>query len=642
MSAIFGLMHFDGRPIARGDLDRMEAALAAHGADGGGIRIEGHVGVGQRLMCFTPEDRGERQPLISADGLRVLVSDGRIDNRDELLHALGTSVPGGLAVPDSELLLASYERWGVDSAQHIVGAYAFALWDEREQLLLLARSPQARSLVYCATPHFFAFATMPKGLFALPFVRREINLESMADYLVNALRTRNTTLYGGIQRLTAGHLLLVRRGQVQVTPYWRIDPTRELRFARDADYVEAFVELFDRVVASQLRSGAPVGVMMSGGLDSTAVAATAARRLDRENKRLAAFTEVASGEGAGAISEGRYGDESPFVQAMAHMYGNLDLHLVQTGGSWFLDDIAPYFAAVEAPFPNAANRSWYEAIFAGARERNVRVLLNGMSGNVTISWDGYGLLPQLLGKGQWWRALQEARGLARCGHARSTTRALVGQGLLPLLPPAFSAAALRLVERRRLGASQASRHDASPIRAEFAAEQGLHMPARTTDRERDTGPASESRRQRCELLQSTANAGDNATGLQALYRIESRDPTGDQRIVEFCLSMPENQYMRDGQTRWLLKVSSPCRSARGAGCCVVPWPFDCRRRFCKTHGAVCRRPIGLRACAACVGESTRSLGGCSRARWRATCWIYRACGDWPTRCRGSVPTWNKR
>ncbi len=168
-----------------------------------------------------------------------------------------------------EFILRAYEKWGEDFLCHLTGAFAIALWDDREQRLLLARSPLGeRSLCYHNSEASFAFASMPKGLFALPGVNREIDLDYLADYLVAVPKDSGSTFYSGIHRLPAGHCLTIRRDGTKLRRYWQPDTGRELRLPSDEDYVDAFNELFQRVIADHMRSATPVGVMMSGGLDS--------------------------------------------------------------------------------------------------------------------------------------------------------------------------------------------------------------------------------------------------------------------------------------------------------------------------------------------------------------------------------------
>src|ERR1039457_1190997 len=353
MSAIFGLLYLNGNCLAPGELEQMGSALAAHGMEGGGLWTKENTGLGQRLSCFTPEDLLERQPLFSVEGDLVLVSTGRIDNRPELTVQL--DIPRGEAptLPDSVFILKAYEKWGVDCAGHLLGEYTFALRDGREKRLVLTRSPSGGdSLFYHSTRDLFAFATMPKGLFSLPFVPREIDTECLADHLACVPVESGSTIYRSVKRLQGGCQLVVWPDGIRVRQYWQPAQKCELRLPRDDDYPEAFNELFGRVVKDHLRSITPVGVMLSGGLDSTSVAATAAPLMKETGKRLSTDTEVPRTGFDGAIIKGSYADETPFVQAMGRMYDNLDLNFVRTDGRYYLQDLDRFFASAETPLIN--------------------------------------------------------------------------------------------------------------------------------------------------------------------------------------------------------------------------------------------------------------------------------------------------
>ena len=248
LSAIFGQMNRNGQPVATSDLERMRTTLAAHGTDGGGIWTSGPTGLGQQLMCFTPEDCFERQPLVSTDGQCVLVSDGRLDNRPELMRELGGAPVDAYEVPDSYFILRAYEKWGEDCVDHLIGVFAFAVWDGHRQRLFLARSPiAAPQLLYYSTPRVLAFATMARALHALPFVPRALNDEKLADFLAGLFGEVRATFYRDICRLPTGHLLTFGRDGLKTRCFWRPDLQREIRFPRDEDYLAAFDELFTRV-----------------------------------------------------------------------------------------------------------------------------------------------------------------------------------------------------------------------------------------------------------------------------------------------------------------------------------------------------------------------------------------------------------
>ncbi len=169
MSALAGVWHPDGRPGAEEDCRRMLAAQAIYAPHGTRCWSQDGLALGRGLYRLLPEDRNDAQPLTGGGGRFALVADVRLDNREELAGLLGFSPQRAHGLCDAEFLLAAIERWGERCHDHLLGDYAFALWDVEKRHLLLARSPlEAKPLFYHRGPDFFAFASMPKGLLALP------------------------------------------------------------------------------------------------------------------------------------------------------------------------------------------------------------------------------------------------------------------------------------------------------------------------------------------------------------------------------------------------------------------------------------------------------------------------------------------
>jgi asparagine synthase (glutamine-hydrolysing) len=553
MSAIFGLVSLDGQPIAETDPALMDAALAPFGPDGGGIWTASHVALGQRLMRFTPEDCFEHQPVRSRDGQRVLVSDARIDNRPELVEELAIPPAQAREMADSGLMLRAYEKWGADCASHLIGAYAFALCDVRERSVFLARSAMGeRSLFYFETSRLLAFASAPKGLFALPFVPREVNRQNIADFLVFAAGEPGTSYFSGINRLQAGHSMLVREGRIACRRFRGIDTGREIRFSRDGDYVDAFNALFDRVAADQLRSLTPVGVWLSGGLDSTTIAASAAARLKREGKRLHTFTAVPPADFRGTLAKGWYADETPLVHAMARRYENLDTHFIVPDGRFYLDNLAAFFAAGEAPLLGAAHLNWVMALQQEAGRQNARVLLTGIPGNFTISYDGESLMAQRVREWKWKQAFCLARDWTEPRTIPAAMRRTVSLGLMPLLPNPLWMAAKQLREGTIPGVTARPYWwKASPLNPEFARAQKLEERVRSIVHyfRPGAGPADRV----AAMLWRADRRADTRRGEEVQYGVQNRDLPADIRLVEFCLSIPGDQYLGGGTSRWLIR-----------------------------------------------------------------------------------------
>ena len=547
-------MSIDGEGIPGRGLRRMRSALAPHGGDGSSTWTASGIGLGQELKRVTAEDLAERQPLVSRDGLRALVSAGRIDNRAELSGELRLAWQSP-RVPDSAFILAAYERWGADCVRHLIGSFSFAIWEARSKRLLLARSPfGAKPVFYYQAADFVAFATTPKAIFALSGVPRRLSEQSIADLLVLVPLEPGTSLYQGIHTVEPGHLVTADRLGCRVRSFWRPELGNELRLGSDREYADAFTDLFDRVVTDQLRSLTPVGVLLSGGLDSTSVAATAAPLLARRGERLAAFTGAPRAGFREPAAPDWLVDESSLAATVAARYENVDLSVIRAEGL-FLDELDSYFDAAEMPYDGTSSRVWYEAIAAEAQRRGITVLLTAQCGNLTMSWHGSGLIRSLVADGRWRGAWREARALAPAGGVRSAAGVFASTGLIPQLPGRVQ----RAIARPRRGDDPLLARDdwwspLSPIHPEFARQQrvGERSSARAFDhwlaRKIDT-PAGRLRR----LTHDVRHIGGIDGAYAAMYGVDIRDPTADVRIAEFCLTLPEEQYSRRGVSRSLIR-----------------------------------------------------------------------------------------
>ena len=243
-------------------------------------------------LAWAAAYRGEPHPLGSGDlGLAALVGRAggassaqrpgylsvaqcRLDNRDELVPSLRRH---GVrpSSSDAELILAAYLQWGLEAPAKLIGDFAFALWDESQQRLFCARDPMAmRPLYYHHTAKRFAFASEIGQLLALPDTPRRINDTMVALYLAGRFDPLELTFYEDVKQLEPAHALLVTRSSVRTWRYWDVDPERRVRYRRDADYTEHFRELFLRAVRDRLTTDKPIGLFLSGGVDSGTLASS--------------------------------------------------------------------------------------------------------------------------------------------------------------------------------------------------------------------------------------------------------------------------------------------------------------------------------------------------------------------------------
>ena len=591
MSALAGLWRFDGRTDAAERCARMLSAQQIYGPDAGAQWSGGEIALGRRLMRLLPEDAVDRQPLIGGGGRFALVADLRLDNRDELAASLEIPPASAARLSDAAILLAAIERWEDSCLERLVGDYAFALWDSSRRRLLLARDPLGwRPLHYHRGNGFIAFASMPKGLHALPEVPYAPDEERIAEFLVLLPDLGPRTFFRGIERVEAAHAVAITATGITKWRHW--NPRRRSILLRNPDeYAERARELLDEAVRCRLRGAPNVAATLSGGLDSSGVVATAARLLAPSGGRVIAFTGVPREGYDGPAPPGRIANEGPYAAATAAMYVNVEHVLIHTPNRSPLDDLDRTFLLSEQPMLGICNLAWQNRITAAAQERNLRVILGGSMGNVGLSYDAMPLLPDLFRRGrwmQWWRtasALVARRGWS-WKHALAET-----------LGPWFPAAAWIWLNRVRRG-DDCNIFAYSAINPDRFAELDLPRRAREAGKDLADRPRYDGFEERMWCLER-CDSGPPIKGALANWHVDVREPLADIRLLEFCLAVPMDQFLRDGTPRALARrtladrVPKVVLETRTSGMDSADW----HERLTVARGAVVEELDRLAECA---------------------------------------------
>ena len=537
-----------------------------HGAQWDG----GQIALGRRLYRSLPEDIHDRGPLIGRGGDCVLVADLRLDNRDDLTSQLQVSPERARTLADADILMAAWERWGLDLFDRLVGDYAFALWEQAAQRLVLARDPLGlRPLHYHRGAGAFAFASMPKGLHALPEIPRAPDEDRVAEFLALLPESGAQSFFKGVERVEAGCVAIVTRAGVTQRRHWQ--PARKtLKLASADDYAEAMRHHLDQAVRSQLRgAGGEVAARLSSGFDSSAVATSAARILAPEGGKVVAFTAVPREGYAGPDPRGRHGDEGPIAAKTAALYPNMEHVLVRPGGRTPLDTLDRDFHLYDRPVLNLCNNLWVGAINDAARERKLSVMLTGQLGNMSISYDGGTLLPALVGRGRLIRWFRESAAAVRGSDMR--WRGALAASFGPYLPAPAWGWLNRTFNGREVGIASYS-----AIRPDLLARLDLPARAKARGLDLDYRPRRDGFESRLWVLRRV-DLGNYVKGALGGWGIDQRDPTADRRLIEFCLSVPEEQYFANGQSKALARKAFAGRVApeviamRGKGYQAVDW-----------------------------------------------------------------------
>ena len=475
---------------------------------------------------------GPAGPVVAGNQALVAAFDGRIDNRPELAARLGQAYQ---RLTDPELFLAAYEKWGDEALAQVVGPFAVAIVDTRRGGVLLARDHLGqRPLVLAEVGRSIGFASNALALAALEGVGCNLDEVHAAEILALAYNTERTFVRG-IRWVRPGEAIWLSADGPERRYWWT--PDRETRDA--VDHAGALRMALDDAVAAASRGCTSLGAQLSGGLDSSSVAATAALLL--EGQLLPTYTATPPPSWDGPVSLGWEAREESYVADLARTHTNIRPRFVEVSGRPLVEGRYERYWALGAGVPrNPCNFIWVEAIAEAAAREGVDVLLTGAVGNLAYSADGPGWLWELVRAGRPLEALHEARGWS--GRAGGS---LLRTARRYVLPPALPAPARRVI------AALASRGPLYDRLEECAVHPSV---ARDIDLARlypqlDRSLATPHREGLLASIADLAGQADTAAATDCVWGVEHRDPTADRRVWNAALAQPEWARRRAGVAR---------------------------------------------------------------------------------------------
>ncbi|HEY0514521.1 MAG TPA: asparagine synthase-related protein [Thermoanaerobaculia bacterium] len=530
MSGLCGLVDF-GAPRVEPAALRALAESAAYRAPAGiGYRFLGEAGLAHlALHSGHAEKTGLEQPLLDPRRQVCAVFDGRLDNRSELIARLEPAA--GADASDVGLLLAAYLEWGEACTDHLLGDFAFAVWDAGRRRLLCAVDPLGiKPLHYARAGSLICFASDAVQVLGHPAVPDGYNEVEIAAYLAGRCEDPERSFFAAVHKLAPGRRLIATDEGLRVERYWS-PPAREIRYGRDDDYAAHFLEILQRAVTDRLRgAGKFVGIAMSGGLDSTSVAALAHR---------------APGPGARgytfAFDRLTECDERSYSRAMTGELG-LDVEPIAAERLWRLESPALPPFSPDTPFTGW--RTCYQEIFRRMVARGSRVLLMGHGGDDLLRGSSL-IYAERLRRGDL-AAVQEIVRHAR-GRKDPVLRSLYQYFARPHLP-AGADRLLRSTLGRREGLPPAWIHPDFARRTRLAGRlKGIRKisasPARQDVHANLVGVP---------WYWRLANWHDRNA---ASFGIEVRHPFLDRRLCEYVLAIPGEQLFRLDSHKNLLRRS---------------------------------------------------------------------------------------
>lgn len=556
MSAIFGILRFDGAEVARADLARLQTALKHRALDGASHEALGPIGLGACIARVNREDVFEAQPLHDDAARITIVADARLDNRDALAAALGIAAAALATTPDSALILAAYAKWGDALGDHLLGDFTAAIWDARAHRLLLLRDHTGqRALYYHHGADFLAFASELPAVWSLADVPRDLPDAMVGRMLIHAMDPRpGQTPYTGVSSIPGGHALSVTlAGKAELHRYWT--PTADpAHLGRDEDYyIKAYRDVLGEAVACRIRRlTAPPGLQLSGGYDSSAIAGLAGPILAETNQQMVAATSVMPADYAGTIRHaGRWIDlcerDMPWLR----------INRVTRDG---IDALTGLDARLATGAGGGAYAFVHEALFAALAAGGVRLMMDGHGGDYTLNPRGQAAMARFLKTGQLRRFVHEVRAHRRMTGA--SWRTTIALDILPHVAPWALPSHWRKRRRKRLPWAD------QPIHRAFAEQliaDGVVDPARLRTATRDQTDMRGNLTQVLERVVAGGGGGD----LAARHGLTLTRPFHDKRVFELALAIPEDLYLREGRNRYLA-----CRALAD----VYPVEFQTRHR----------------------------------------------------------------
>ena len=558
MAAICGIVRRDGGPPER--VDAMLAAMAPYGA-GIASWTDAGVSLGRRYAVDAGADPRAAPALEpDASGI-VVVAAARLDDREALCDALGLPPAARAAHDDHALISKAYRRWGGECPNHLLGDYAFALWDGKRRSLFCARDHSGtRPLYYAETRQGFVFGSDVEAVLAGPDVGRALDEFMVGMYLHRREEgfPDTRTFFRAVRRLPHGHGLVVEDGAVRLQRHWRPEDVPAAAPASDDEHAEAFLDLYARAVKDRLRGPGRIGVHLSGGLDSSSVAVLAARELRRQGRPPPpAFTWLPQpGE---EPPEERHAWEYEAVASVAGQEGLQVFHCAPAGAdvlAWLRQDAA---------FPHARVRINQRVVEHRAAAHGVRVLLTGLGGDEGISFNGRGRYASLLRSGRWATLFAEAR--ARGGNPLRVTAGTA----LRLLPYGPELLRRKKLLRRWLRGKRGALH---PIFINPAFARQRRLPRKPL-----FSPASV-RNGQLGLLTHGFFSGrmEEWAASGARHGLEYRHPLLDRRVLELALSLPPEQFRRGPTTRYLMRHALDLKAVLPPDVCWHEWKSDPARQ----------------------------------------------------------------
>lgn len=364
MSGILLQFNTDGTEIDRNIFNKMFSVLEHRGPDGSSVGFLNNIALGHHHFWTTPEEVNEVQPLKRKSSDCYILFDGRLDNREELFSRFKIS---NHSISDAKLILELYCRFNTEFFKNLVGSYVFVIYDKLKNRIITVRDHLGdKILYYYHDKNKFIVASEPGAILNHPDIQIELNNKKIAEYFAVHEQTDSNSFFKNIYEVLPAHYMIFDNSEIKLKRYWDLDPHKKIRYKIEEEYFEHFRTIFRKTVECRLRTIDDPGIMMSGGFDSTSIAAFASNSIKNGNK-LKTFTYV--------FDKFKESDERKYISDFCQMH---DVESIQVNGDdcWPLNYFDSWTVSLNFPHLNPYQGLKLK-LFDSVKENNIKTLLIG-------------------------------------------------------------------------------------------------------------------------------------------------------------------------------------------------------------------------------------------------------------------------
>jgi len=486
-------------------------------------------------------------PLEDKESNLIITADAILDDRENTLKRIDIDPTKADVTNDTYIILEMYKKYGEKCVDYLIGDFAFAIYDKSNNSLFCVRDHVGkRTFHYKHENNEFTFATLSSTIFDSMEKKCPLNDEWIANFLafggpMHELDA-SITVFKDIMQLEPGHLLKYKNNKIEIEKYWNVDVYKEIKRKDEKDYAKGLKEILKIAVEDRLKTNGNVAISLSGGLDSTSVAAFAAMKLNEENKKLKSFTSVPFSKYKNYLNKHTFADETEKVKSFSKMYENIDNEFCPFENKNSLTDIEEHLKYLEHPYKFIQNYYWVEGIARKASKADCKILLTGEYGNMTISFGVFSdYYMTLIKKRKFLRLFKEINkfsvnlGFNRKIILKRIIKLVVIRPIYELFTSKNHENLMgnndlisnnylnKIFKENKLGMHESGIYDIYDIRKLIISSRYF----------------------------SQIGGGNTKNALK--HKLQIRDATMDKRVIEYCFSIPYEEFTKNGETRKVIR-----------------------------------------------------------------------------------------